>query len=787
MGPMRLVCLWLLCVTTALVCAEPLYKDSSLPVPDRVKDLLPRLSMEEKIAQLYARHTSISNWHKDVTKDGAGAVKFMSAFKCEKLEDCVKARNSLQKELMGQNHGIPAAFVNEGLHGGAPGGTVFPMPINQGASWNTQLVNEIAVTIAQEASAIGVDFVFAPVVNMMTDPRFGRLQEGFSENPTLTAHMAYESTIGLQGGPSNNSTSYLPQEQEGQNSSATVISLAKHFAAYGAAAGGLNGGAADVSPRTLFEVYLKPWRALGRAGARATMPSHNSVMGIPAHGNGGLIGGVYREKYGFGEGVTLSDCNDIGVLQDFRIANNRSHAAALALKAGVDWDLMCGNDPASWGYNTLEQAYQEGLIEEADLDRAVSHVLSQKFAARLFDKAPAVDPSKLRILDSAPHRSLALKAAEQGIILLKNNGTLPLDLRAQRKIALIGPGGKAATAFLGSYFLPGANVTTLDVALGEQVPEAQVIFSQGSTASDSPGPDAARLLKEAQTSAKDADLALVVLGDIDDTCGEWGDRDSLDLPGGQLELLQGITGLAKKTVLILIHGRPVTFGPNNAVLNEVDAVLSAWRPGEEGGTALLNIISGAVNPSAKLPVSWPRTVGHVHSGSTPWLQPVVGKWLANKKGEIDSTGRRYDNYVSSQFAPTPLYNFGYGLSYTTWSYESMVIQKREEERKHADGDVLFEVEITVRNTGKRIGTEVVQVYVEDPSGLPFVPFWRRLIGFIRVTVSPGKKETVAIPIKWEDMAMHDEKLEMRLMPGKYTIFAGGSSNDTPLNASTAFE
>ena len=259
---------------------------------------------------------------------------------------------------------------------------------------------------------------------MMTDPRFGRLQEGFSENPTITAHMARASTTGLQGGVSTSSDSYLPFNVSGRP---VVASLAKHFAGYGAASGGLNGGPADVSNRTLHDVFLKPWRALGVAGARATMPSHNTVSDIPAHANKWLIDSVYRQQYKFGNGVTLSDCNDIGVIYDFRVAANRTHAAAIGLKAGVDWDLQCGTDTEDWSYNKLQAALDGGLITEAHLDTTVTHVLTQKFALGLFDKSPQAGTDGLKDIDSPQRRALALKAAEQGIVLLLNKqGALPL-------------------------------------------------------------------------------------------------------------------------------------------------------------------------------------------------------------------------------------------------------------------------------------------------------------------------------------------------------------------------
>jgi len=332
------------------------------------------------------------------------------------------------------------------------------------------------------------------------------------------------------------------------------------------------------------------------------------------------------------------------------------------------------------------------------------------------------------------------------------------------------------------------------------------------------------------TLAEDADVAMLILGDVGNTCGEWRDRDSLDLPGGQLDLLKAVAGKAPKTVLVLVHGRPVTFGANNSALDKVDAVLSAWRPGEEAGSAIVALLSGKVTPSAKLPISWPRTVGHVHSGSTPWLQRVRGKWLANGKGVVDQTGRRYDGYVSSEFSsPTPLFGFGFGLSYARFEYSKFVVHTVALEAsslqgsqltlgrracgpsclRRADGTLLYRVQVDITNTGSYPGVEIVQLYVQDPPGNGFVPFWRRLLGFTRAVqldfkedrsnsnfeggfeeaytfyqdtpIPPGSTVTADFFVEWQDLAQHDAGMVMRVIPGEYKLFVGGSAEDTPLS------
>jgi len=773
--------LWLLRLIGALHKGNEPWLDASKTVPERVALLLPQLNIEEKIAMTFATHTK-SSVVMQFNKTGVGAAKFGSAFSCnDNITSCVEQRNKLQEFfLKNSRRGIPISFINEGLHGGAPGGTIFPEPIGQAMSWNVTLVGKIAQVIAAEASAIGVDTVFAPVVNMMTDPRFGRLQEGFGENPIIVSHMARASVIALQGGVGG-ADQYLPN--------GSVVSLAKHYAAYGAALGGLNGGPADVSNRTLHEVYLRPWLALGQAGVRAVMPSHQTVGDVPMHGNRWMIDQKLRQDFGFGNGVALSDCNDVGELYHFRFATNLSHAAALAIKAGVDWDLQCGSDSSKWGYNKLPEALKDGLVSESEIDVAVKHSLTQKFAAGLFDN-PYTDYDHLDILDSHAHRQLALEAAEQSIVLLQNKDkTLPMILKGKR-VALFGPFASskakdsASSALVGSYVLQGAHVVTMDEAL-VTAGVHNLTWQEGCKGSGPPGSGCD--LEKAITLAKAVDVSLILIGDGSHQCGEWQDRDSLDSPGGQLQLLEAVAGISPTTIVILVHGRPHTFGLGNAVLDKVDALLAAWRPGEEGGTAICNIITGHVNPSAKLAQSWPRTVGQVAGGSAPWLQRVNGKWVANHRGCTDKDGRCYDAYVNDGFKSTPLFYFGFGLSYTTFKYENIVVHTTANPPTilgtHLSvlTEPVMNVSVTLTNTGDVAGSEIVQIYVQDPADLPFVPYWKRMLGFAKVLLAPKEEKTVTIPLLWGDVAMYDEHLLLKLFSGTYLITAGPSSNDTPLS------
>eukprot|EP00980_Cylindrotheca_fusiformis_P029370 scaffold23456_cov144-Cylindrotheca_fusiformis.AAC.4 len=750
----------------------------------RVKDLLDSMSLDQKIAQTFAGHGPRDRILPTIQSRGIGAAKLspILGWGPHAPVDIVRARNELQRQALNSS-GIPISFFEEGNHGAASGGTIFPMPVGQGCSWNVSLVRSIASAIAAEAAAIGIDTLFAPVVNMVVDPRFGRLEENFSENPILTKQLAVASVLGLQ----NRKTS---ADASNNRNRTVVAALGKHLAAYGDASGGLNGGASTASERLLFEIYLRPWKAMARAGLMGLMPAHNTVLHIPCHANAWLLNATVRESFGF-QGLMISDCNDVSVLQDFRMASNISHAAAMALRAGVDWDLQCVQDPDKWAYNHLGEALADGLITEDDIDRAVKRVLTHKIKMGLFDERTFTDETIAeKVLDNEEHRKLALEAAEQSMVLLINrNETLPVDFSLVESIALIGPTAsragcncsEAVSSLMGSYAFGGAHTVTLDEAFDTWFPDISVQWARGASASGHSTRTGANQteINEAVTLARQSDLTILILGDVQGGCGEWEDRDSLELQGGQLTLLEAVAPVAKKTVVILVHGRPQTFGENNHVLSQVDALFAAWRPGEEFGTAMVGLLNGTVNPSAKLSQSWPRTVGHVGSGSVPWLQEVKGKWISNNRGTMDEDGRRYDNYVSSASADaSPLFYFGYGLSYSTFQYESFAILAPPD-IGHAD--IMWEVKVDVSNLSNRDGEEVIQVFVKDPI-LPYVPFWKRLVGFTRCFVAAKSTQSCSVFVEKEDLACYDAiaREKMRVYTGIYQVSVGGSSNSDSL-------
>lgn len=515
------------------------------------------------------------------------------------------------------------------------------------------------------------------------------------------------------------------------------------------------------------------------------MTSHNTVLGQPAHANSYLVNDIFRKEYGFGDGVIISDCNDIEALLDFRVAANMSQAAAGALNGGVDWDLQCGGQSA---YTTLNDSIVSGMTDTATLDTVVMRVLQEKFALGLFDN-PITDPAGLSQINSPAHVALALKAAEEGVVLLKNDKQLlpvvdtakysssggPFK-EAVKSIAVIGPigdGPDSTSALLGSYTqvpLDPNQVPSVFASLKAAF-KGSVTYTKGASIET----DETDGIQDAVAAADAADVAVVVVGDSQKTCGEWGDRADLDLTGGQMALLEAVAASKTPTVLVLVTGRTATFGKDNAVLQNVSAIFSAFRPGQEGGVAIANLITGAANPSGRLAQNWVRYVGHVGSGASPWLQWRVGKWEANTRGVPDPDGRYYNNYNSipgsASGLATPLFRLGQGMSYTTFAYSDVTARATP---TAGDTGAAAVVTVTVKNTGAVEGAEVVQVYVQDPI-MSFVRPWKRLVAFKRVTVPAGGSLAVSITISADELAFHDDSMVLRVVPGQYTVSVGGDS------------
>jgi len=572
-----------------------IYKDSSQTIEVRVKDLLSKMTTNQKIAQTIAPIGGLKAMQYDPGQ--IGGLSVLGYVPGSFTSNNVLLRNAMQLKALNSSYNpykIPLFFWHESNHGGCSGGTIFPMPMNLAATWNASLVKATYSIIANATRACGASIALAPVINLFQDPRYGRFQEAFSPEPQLTSKMTTAAVLGLQG--KGNVSTYLSESK--------VIALGKHLAGYGGSPGGLNAGPLIVGERELRDVWLKPWRAFAKAGGRGAMPSHNTVMDVPAHANAWLINTVFRQEFGFNEGLTISDCDDVNVLQNYRVAQDVIQAAAKGLIGGTDMDLQCGNY-TTYTEPNINAALKRGDMTLSSLNAATAHVLTAKFSAGLFEN-PMTDPTLINHLDSVDHRMLAREAAQQSIVLLvnKQNTALPLNPVVQTStgtrllnVAILGEigcdtTGKARAAMLGSYTTDDGKIqveTVLSAAqqLSTSSKLGQVTFATG--ASPSLPANATQISSAVAVATQpNVDVTLLILGDSLHTCGEWDDRSDLDLPGGQLDLLQAVVNGKKNTkskiIVVVVGGRPSTFGAatSNQLLEQVDAVLWAGRPGEEG-------------------------------------------------------------------------------------------------------------------------------------------------------------------------------------------------------------
>jgi beta-glucosidase len=656
--------------------------------------------------------------------------------------------------------GIPILFHEEALHGlmGAEA-TSFPQAIALASTWNPELVEVVFATVAHEVRVRGAHQVLAPVVDVARDPRWGRLEETFGEDPYLVAQMGLAAVRGFQRHHDR------------------VIATLKHMTGHGQPESGTNVGPAPLGERTLREFFFPPFEAAVKQGhARSLMPSYNEVDGIPSHVNRWMLHDVLRGEWGF-DGTIVSDWQAVSQLVDrHHVAANAADAARQALAATVDVEL-----PDVETFDTLVDLVKQGKVPESAINDAVRRLLRDKFDLELFEN-PYVDVERAdQISGSKDARSVALEAAQQGIVLLQNRGgRLPLKAEQIHKIAVIGP--HSAEVMLGGYAgVPRHSVSilegirqrlgtraTVSHAEGVRITEDSVFTNdpqplvggtrsraRGSADRVVPADPAANLrrIADAVALARDSDVAIVVVGDNEQTCREayaeshLGDRAELRLPGQQEDLVRAVLDTGKPTVLVLVNGRP----PAIAELAErVPAILECWYPGQEGGTAVAGILFGDVNPSGKLPVTFARSVGQ--------LPMFYNKKPTARRGYVFGTNR-------------PLFPFGHGLSYTTFSYSAPKVSPGQ---IPANGRCTASVEVA--NTGNRAGDEIVQLYIRQEISRVTRPVLE-LKGFQRITLRPGERRTVTFEIGVDQLAYIGPEMKRVVEPGRFQIMVGGSSEN----------
>ena len=752
----------------------PAYKDPSLSIDMRLSDLLSRMTLEEKVGQLlcplgwemYEIHGSEvhpSGKFKQLIKE-RNAGMLWATYRADPWtkktlanglnpELSAKAGNALQKYVMENTRlGIPMFLAEEAPHGHmAIGATVFPTGIGMAATWSPELVKEVGQVIAKEIRSQGGHISYGPVLDLTRDPRWSRVEETFGEDPVLSGILGASMVDGLGGG--NLSQKY-----------ATIATL-KHFLAYAVPEGGQNGNYASVGIRDLHQNFLPPFRKAIDAGALSVMTSYNSIDGIPCTSNHYLLTQLLRNEWKFC-GFVVSDLYSIeGIHESHFVALTKENAAIQSVTAGVDVDL--GGD----AYTNLCHAVQSGQMDKAVIDTAVCRVLRMKFEMGLFEH-PYVDPKiAAKTVRRKEHIELARKIAQSSITLLKNeNSILPLS-KTINKVAVIGPNADNRYNMLGDYTAPqeDSNVKTVLDGILTKLSPSRVEYVRGCAIRDTTVNEIEQAIEAARrsevvivvvggssardfkTSYKETGAAVAEEGSVSDMeCGEGFDRASLSLLGRQQELLESLQKTGKPLIVVYIEGRPLE---KNWASEYADALLTAYYPGQEGGNAIADVLFGDYNPSGRLPISVPRSVGQI---------PVY----YNKKAP------RNHDYV--EVSSSPLYSFGYGMSYTTFEYSDLqVVQKSAR---------CFEVSFKVKNTGKYDGEEVSQLYMRDEYASVVQPM-KQLKHFERFYLSKGEEKLIVFTLAAEDLSIINQALEQIVESGTFQVMIGSSSDDIRLEGS----
>jgi beta-glucosidase len=753
-----LAILILLCGTGIAFAQEtPLYRNRDAAIEDRVADLLRRMTLEERIDQISGgRHNSLL--------DTTGRFKAEDASKLFGQlhgidstftpRETAVLRNAAQRfQLEKTRLGIPALFMGEALHGFMQNGaTSFPQAIALAGTWDPELVQEVFAAAADEMSSAGVRQAFTPVLDLARDPRWGRTEETYGEDPYLVSRIGIAAIRGMQG-------------RQFRIDGHHVLATAKHFAVHGQPESGTNTAPGNYSERIVRENFFVPFQAAIQEGkAGSVMASYNEIDGIPSHINHWLLEKVLRQEWGF-QGYVTSDGDGLQMLvETHHVAADKAQAARKALAAGVDYDLSDGSV-----YQTLLDQVRQGTVPTSELDIAVARILTAKFRLGLFDDT-YVDPDYAeRVTNSAEHRKLALRSAEKAIVLLKNaNNLLPLDVHKIKSIAVLGP--NAADVHLGGYSRePAHGVSILEGVRSRVGPGVKVLYAAGcqitsakqgwrgwyednvklaDAAAEAPG------IREAAELARQADVAVVVVGENESTNREaWsqhhlGDRDSLELLGAQNDLIKAVVATGKPTIVFLINGRPLTI---NDVVGSVPAILEGWYLGQEGGTAAAEALFGDINPGGKLPITFPRSVGQ----------------LPDYYNHKPSMNRSY-----AFTSRTPLFPFGFGLSYTTFRFSNL---KVEPAQINAGGSATVSVDIA--NTGSSAGDEVAQLYIHQRVASVTRPVLQ-LRGFRRITLKAGETSTITLVISPADLTLLDVNMNSVVEPGIFDLMVGPNSAET---------
>jgi beta-glucosidase len=754
------------CISVSMFAQQPAYKNKNLSPEERTKDLLSRMTVDEKIMQLQCmwsqKPTVFTNGDFDLSK--AEKLLINSLGEIARINETGGANspgfhpkeaallyNKVQKFFVEKTRlGIPVVIHEESLHGmQTQDATCFPIPMALASSWNENLMTEIFTNVAREVRAKGGQHVLAPVVDVVRDPRWGRTEETMGEDPFLISRLAVAEVKAYQG-----NSEYLDKNH--------VAVTLKHFGVHGQPEGGNNTAPSNVDERLAREVFFKPFKAcIQEAGAMNVMATYNELWGIPAHANKKLLTDILRKEWGF-KGTIVSDYGGIRDLSNIhKITPSIDDAGYLAFKAGINFET-----PDREAFKNLKQYVSNGKISMEELDYAVSRILINKFRLRLFDD-PYVDPDKSeQIVGSPQNRAIAYKAASEAMVLLKNdNNFLPLDKSKIKTIAFIGP--NADRCILGGYSgNPRVKISPLQALKEKYGDKMNILYAEGVKITDtnSPFPEKIRLvpreendkrIAEAVEVAKQADVIVLFVGSNEATSREAyantapGDLPTLDLLNGQNELVSKIVALGKPTCAFVNSGPPLSIGK---LADAVPAVMQCWFLGQEGGYAMVDALFGEINPSGKLPISFPRSAGHI---------PAYYNYKPSSR-------RGYNLGLDV----SPLFPFGFGLSYTTFQYSNLKLSSPTMKKEDT-----VTVSVDVKNTGSRRGAEVVQIYIRDDYSSVPRPV-KELKGFKKIWLDPGQSQEVTFTVNPELLAFYDTDMKWVVEPGDFTIMVGTSSDKT---------
>jgi beta-glucosidase len=712
----------------------------------RINELLSRMTLDEKIGQL-VQAVGISNEKEELIRNSkVGSVLIGTRSGPEEA-------NRIQKIAVEQTRlGIPLLVANDVIHGYK---TIFPVPLAEASSWNPGLIKKACEIAAFEAASEGTNWTYAPMVDITRDPRWGRITEGSGECPYLGSIIASARVEGFQGTDLKDKTS--------------IAACSKHYVAYGGAEGGRDYNTVDISERTLREVYLPPFYSSVKSNVASIMTAFNDLNGIPASANYFTLTEILRNEWNW-DGVVISDYNSIGELVKHRFAKDKEEAALKGFTAGVDIDMVGDTIDGDVYSPHLKNLVEQGKIPVEQINKSVQNILRIKYKLGLFDNPyTEIEFYKKNNLRKAYKDSIALQLAKESIVLLKNkDNLLPLS-KDVKKVALIGPLANNNKDLLGSWSAAGNpdDIVTvlqgLKNLLGDNI---QIKFAKGCGIHD----DDVSGFDEAIRIAKESDVVIFAAGESREMSGEAASRTNLNIPGVQEELIKRIHETGIPVVIVLMNGRPLTI---NWLDENIPAIVEAWFLGTQAGNAIAQVLFGDYNPSGKLPVTFPRSTGQI---PIYYYQKSTGRPIIEEK-------KYTSKYLDSP--NTPLYPFGYGLSYTTFTYKNISLDKTTivNQNPGSSGQIFTTVSVELTNSGNFEGEEVVQLYIQDEVASVTRPV-KELKGFQKIKLNPGESKTVSFNITHDMLSFLDENLIPVVEPGKFKVWIGGNSVNL---ISTSFE